>query len=83
MFLNMLFIFIGSGLGGVARYLTSLGVSNVVSKNFPFGTMLVNVLGCVAIGTMVILIKHLLMSNVIIFIIQMRKFLMEDKSDTS
>jgi len=49
--LKTLFI-IGSGsfLGGVARYLTARAVQNSFVSSFPFGTMAVNLLGCLLIG---------------------------------
>jgi len=49
--LKTLFI-IGSGsfLGGVARYLTSRVVQNSFASAFPYGTMAVNLLGCLLIG---------------------------------
>ena len=49
--LKTLFI-IGSGsfLGGVARYLTARVVQNSFVSSFPFGTMAVNLLGCLLIG---------------------------------
>ncbi len=45
-------IIIGSGsfLGGVARYLTSRVVQNSFASAFPYGTMAVNLLGCLLIG---------------------------------
>jgi CrcB protein len=49
--LKTLFI-IGSGsfFGGIARYLTSKIVQNSIVSAFPFGTMVVNLLGCLLIG---------------------------------
>ncbi|HWR99768.1 MAG TPA: fluoride efflux transporter CrcB [Prolixibacteraceae bacterium] len=49
--LKTLFL-IGSGsfLGGVARYLTSRVVQNSFASAFPYGTMAVNLLGCLLIG---------------------------------
>jgi len=49
--LKTLFL-IGSGsfLGGVARYLTSRFVQNSYASAFPYGTMAVNLLGCLLIG---------------------------------
>jgi len=49
--LKTLFI-IGSGsfLGGIARYLTSRVVQNSFASAFPYGTMAVNLLGCLLIG---------------------------------
>lgn len=45
-------IIIGSGsfLGGVARYLASRAVQNSFASAFPYGTMVVNLLGCLLIG---------------------------------
>jgi CrcB protein len=44
--------FIGSGsfIGGIARYLISKLVQNSIASSFPFGTMVVNLLGCLLIG---------------------------------
>lgn len=39
----------GSFLGGAARYLISVAMKSV-SKGFPWGTLLVNLLGCFLIG---------------------------------
>jgi len=48
---KILFI-IGSGsfIGGVARYLLSRFVQNSIVSTFPFGTFIVNILGCFMIG---------------------------------
>lgn len=54
-----LYIFIGSGLGGVCRYLASEGIFRLIqslcthyrhSLIFPFGTFFVNIVGCFIIG---------------------------------
>lgn len=44
--------FIGSGsfIGGIARYLTSRAVQNSIASSFPYGTLVVNLLGCLLIG---------------------------------
>ncbi len=39
-------IFLGGGLGSVTRY----GVSQFSSPNFPFGTLIANVLACLIMG---------------------------------
>ena len=48
---KILFI-IGSGsfIGGVSRYLTSRFIQNSIVSSFPFGTFVVNILGCFLIG---------------------------------
>ncbi len=43
---NLVFVFLGGGLGSVARYLISIKLD----QNIPLGTFLVNILGCLLIG---------------------------------
>lgn len=43
-------IFIGSGLGGVARYWLGGWVQRLGNGGFPLGTLAVNVTGCALIG---------------------------------
>ena len=47
---TLLIIGSGSFLGGVARYLTARAVQNSFASAFPYGTMTVNLLGCLMIG---------------------------------
>ena len=47
---TLLFIGMGSFTGGVLRYLISRYVQNFLTPSFTLGTLLVNVLGCFAIG---------------------------------
>jgi CrcB protein len=46
----LLLIGLGGFLGSVSRYLVSIGFSKILLLNFPFGTFVVNVLGCFLIG---------------------------------
>ena len=46
---NLLIVFIGGGIGSVARYLVSLAIADR-SPSFPLPTLVVNVLGCFAAG---------------------------------
>lgn len=41
---------IGSFIGGVARYLLSLLIQNKFLSTFPYGTFVVNIIGCFLIG---------------------------------
>ena len=48
--LNALWIFIGGGLGSLARWLASGYVANHFGQTFPWGTLFVNVTGSFIIG---------------------------------
>lgn len=52
MIVKLLLVFVGGGLGSVARFLVSLFVSKVRLSlcSIPLSTLCVNVLGCLAIG---------------------------------
>jgi len=47
---NLLLIFFGAGFGGVSRYLVSTFVYTFLNRYFPFGTLVVNVSGCLLMG---------------------------------
>ena len=50
MFKLILIIGTGSFIGGVSRFLASRYIQNTVISGFPYGTLFVNVLGCLLIG---------------------------------
>ena len=41
---------IGSFVGGTLRYLISIGMKNICTQGVPWGTLIVNLLGCFIIG---------------------------------
>ena len=47
---SYLWIAIGSALGGVARFWCSGTVARAIGETFPWGTLVVNILGSFAIG---------------------------------
>ena len=47
---NVIIVFIGGGLGAVARYLLQGAVYKISGSSFPYGTITVNVIGCFIIG---------------------------------
>lgn len=51
--LNFVAIFIGGGLGTILRFLTDLLCKNCFGYLFPFGTLIVNVLGSFILGFLV------------------------------
>ena len=55
-------IFLGGGFGALSRYLIIDQINKLGTNSFPYGTMLVNILGALLIGA----IYYLLISKVII-----------------
>lgn len=47
---NILLVFVGGGLGSVMRYALSHVINKSTTSPFPFGTFVVNVIGCFLIG---------------------------------
>jgi fluoride exporter len=47
---NILFVGTGSFFGGIARFLASKYIQNRMLSGFPFGTLAVNIAGCLLIG---------------------------------
>lgn len=50
--LQVALVFLGGGLGAVSRYWISGWVYQKLGNGFPYGTLAVNVLGCVLIGVL-------------------------------
>ena len=50
MWWSYLWVALGSALGGVARYWCSGIIANLVGETFPWGTLIVNVMGSFLIG---------------------------------
>ena len=48
--LNMFAVAVGAALGANLRYLISTWVAQRVGSGFPYGTLLINVTGCLVIG---------------------------------
>ena len=47
---NLLLIFVGGGIGSVLRYALSRWINAQSVSHFPYGTFLVNIIGCFFIG---------------------------------
>lgn len=48
--MNILYVALGSAVGGICRYVVSQLIGRFFSGMFPFGTFVVNVAGCFVIG---------------------------------
>lgn len=47
---NIICVGAGSCIGGIARYLISYAVQSTAASRFPWGTLIVNLIGCLLIG---------------------------------
>lgn len=46
-------VFLGAGIGGMLRHAVNLGAARVLGTGFPFGTLIVNIVGCFVMGVLV------------------------------
>ena len=51
--MNIVYIFIGGGLGSIARYAIGKGATKAFAVDFPLGTFVSNVLACIILGLVV------------------------------
>ncbi|RDI41141.1 fluoride efflux transporter CrcB [Aquicella lusitana] len=54
--MNTLLIFLGAGIGGVLRYWVSNMIYWMTGRQFPYGTLVVNISGCFLMGFLFVLI---------------------------
>jgi CrcB protein len=59
---NVLWVALGGAAGSVARYLLARAVQSGVGGSFPYGTLTVNVAGCLAIGFLSIRLESSLLA---------------------
>ena len=52
--MTYLYIFIGGGLGSLARYLTGKACGTLFSTVFPLGTLLSNLIACALLGLIMV-----------------------------
>jgi CrcB protein len=55
---KILLVFIGGGLGSLSRYGTTVLSARMFGTHFPWGTLIVNSVGCFLIGIAVALAEH-------------------------
>ena len=60
---NYLFVFFGGGLGAAFRYWLTGFVQKNISSVFPLGTLVVNVVGCFAIGFLMMIFEERFLVN--------------------
>ncbi len=49
---------IGGAIGSMLRYLTNVGVMHFIGPGFPWGTVIVNILGSFVMGVLVVVLAH-------------------------
>lgn len=52
---KIFFVFIGGGFGAISRYLLSNFTTTLLGNKFPFGTFVVNVIGCFLVGVVLVI----------------------------
>ena len=58
MILTLLQVALGGALGASARYLTGVGMTALMGKTFPWGTLTVNILGSFLMGVLVVTLAN-------------------------
>jgi CrcB protein len=58
MFTTLLQVALGGAIGASARYLTSVGAMRLMGPGFPWGTLMVNVVGSFLMGVLVVVLAH-------------------------
>lgn len=48
--MTLALVFVGGGIGAVLRYLTGVAAVEALGPAFPWGTLIINVLGCLVMG---------------------------------
>lgn len=55
---ELIYVFIGGGLGSLTRFSLGKWVNTFHNHNFPFGTFVVNIIACFALGFIIGLADH-------------------------
>ena len=61
--MNFILVFIGGGIGSIARYFVTTIAKNFTNIDFPFGTLIVNIVGSFLMGIVTALIVSKIIAN--------------------
>lgn len=61
--LKVIAVAIGGSIGAATRYLVSTWAAERFGSNFPYGTLIVNVVGCFIIGIFMVLVTERVIAN--------------------
>jgi len=56
--MTYLYIFLGGGLGSLARFLTSKAANRFLSTDFPLGTLIANLIACALLAFFVLMLTN-------------------------
>jgi len=60
---SILLVFLGGGIGAVARYGLQGTVYRALGDGFPYGTIVVNIMGCFCIGLLMVVMDERFLVN--------------------
>jgi len=63
---QILAVAIGGALGSMMRYGLSTGMHALLGRGFPYGTLAVNVIGCLAMGVLFVLFVERMADNTVL-----------------
>ncbi len=68
---ELLYVFIGGGLGSLVRFLLGKWVNSFHNSNFPFGTFIINIVACFVLGFFIGLVdqKQILSPAIRLFLV--------------
>lgn len=55
---KLLYLFLGGGIGTISRYFISGTMQSLLGARFPYGTLIVNLLGCFLIGLLTVVLDQ-------------------------
>ncbi|MER8572835.1 fluoride efflux transporter CrcB [Mesorhizobium sp. M1338] len=55
---NLLLVVVGGGIGAGIRHLTSMGALRLVGPNYPWGTIVINIVGSFAMGLFIAILAR-------------------------
>lgn len=61
--MNFLIVFIGAGFGGAFRYLLAGFIQKLLPAFFPYGTLVVNIVGSIILGVLIFVFDEKGLSN--------------------
>lgn len=55
---TLLQVALGGAIGSMLRYMTNVGAGRLFGLNFPWGTVIVNIVGSFVMGALVVILAH-------------------------